>query len=623
MEKNLENKQEKKKVSLLRTLQNNIFALKIIWIASPFYFIVYLSSSIINGSLDFLSEGYLLRRIVNGIQRGDDMKEIFIFVAILAIVSLIIKTLFDYFWNVVSPVKQRRVTAYVEKMLFKKSSSVELACYENPEFYDKYVRAMDEANRRITAVISTLDSLLSKLIALSANSLLLFIIDPWLILFGLFPLLLGYFKRLDNIAGHEMELEKKPIFRRIGYVKRTFYMGEYAKEMRIGGMYANMLNDLKDTYKEFKRIQKKYGTKKAIYGYIQKIGLDVITILGAIIYSVYSVLIIGPENGGMLVGDCIVVIGSIGAISYSLNNLVQNLAEFGEHALFLEDVRFFLDYEIKINDGGTDLVPNEVLNKAKDNEPIMKVNNVSFKYEGSESNTIKNVSFTWNKGERIALVGCNGSGKTTLVKLLLRLYDVSDGEIILNGKNIKEYNIRSYRDCFSTVFQDFRMFSLTVKENVLLRPSDDSENDKVIEALKESGAYEKISTFENGLDTILTREFDDKGENLSGGEMQKLSLARVFADDTPFVLLDEPSSALDPIAEYNMFENMMRATEGRNVIFISHRLSSAVLADKVILMDKGEIKEIGTHSSLMALNGLYADMFHRQAENYLGKEGEM
>ena len=322
---------------------------------------------------------------------------------------------------------------------------------------------------------------------------------------------------------------------------------------------------------------------------------------------------IGSANGGMSIGDCIVVIGSIGTISYCLNNLVQNFAEFGEHALFLEDVRYFLDYETKLVGGNK---------KAPDESVVLEARGVSFRYDGSDKDTLHDVSFTLRKGERVALVGSNGSGKTTLVKLLLRLYDVSEGEILLDGENIKEYDLSSYRDCFGTVFQDFKMFSMSVKDNVLLRPSEKDEDEKVLSALRESGAYARVERMDKGIDTILTREFDDKGENLSGGEQQKLSLARIFADRTPFVLLDEPSSALDPIAEYTMFENMMRATEGRSVIFISHRLSSAVLADRVFLMDGGTIAEIGTHQDLMALGGKYAEMFHRQAENYLGESYE-
>ena len=609
--KKKEKKEKKKKLPLGRTVSNNMFALRAIFAASPLYLLVYLGSSFIYGTVEFLSEGYLLRMIVNGIEGGRSVESIVLFVVILATVSLTSFTALSWFWNVISPIEQRKVGAHIEKMLFSKASRVELACYEDPVFYDKYVKAMDEAYDRMLKVMYTLDDLIARFIALFANSLLLFVIDPVLILFGLFPLVLGVFRRLENVASHDLESEKKQVNRRAEYVKRTFYLGEYAKEMRSGGMYGNMLRDLRATFEEYKRITKKYGLKKAIYGYIQRFGLEVVTILGATLYSVWSAMVVGSANGGMSVGDCIVVIGSIGTISYCLNNLVQNFAEFGEHALFLEDVRYFLDYEIKLV-GGERTAPTESVE--------LEVRDLSFRYGGSEKDTLHDISFTLHKGERIALVGSNGSGKTTLVKLLLRLYDASEGEILMDGVNIKEYDLEAYRDCFGTVFQDFKMFSLSVKDNVLLRPSVDGDDQRVKDALVESGASVRVERMEKGIDTTLTREFDDKGENLSVGEQQKLSLARVFADRTPFVLLDEPSSALDPIAEYKMFENMMRATEGRSVIFISHRLSSAVLADRVLLMDGGTVAECGTHSELLAKNGIYADMFRRQAENYLGSE---
>ena len=604
-------KEKKKRLPLGQTVSNNIFALKMIAKASPLYLFVYLGSSFVYGILGFLSETYLLRRIVNGVSSGEPIEYILRYVIILGIVCLVSYLALQWFWNVKSAIEQRKIGAYVERMLFKKASEVELACYENPNFYDKYVKAMDEAHNRMLKVMYTLDNLIYRIIALTANSFLLFIIDPWLILFGLFPLLLGIFRRLENIANHKQETEMKPINRRNNYIQRTFYLGEYAKEMRIGGMWGNMLRDLRESYRDYKRLALKYGTRRAVFGYIQRIGLEVITVLGATLYAVYSALVIGNANGGMSIGDCIVVLSSISTISYCLNYLVQNLAEFGEHALFLSDIRYFLDYSPRIV-GTTQPVPS--------NGGRIEVKNLSFRYEGNEKDTLSDISFTLEKGERIALVGSNGSGKTTLVKLLLRLYDPSSGEVVLDGKNIKEYSLESYRGSFGTVFQDFKMFSMSVMDNVLLRPSLSEERKTVEDALRESGAYEKISQFDKGIDTVLTREFDDKGENLSIGEQQKLSLARVFAERTPFVLLDEPSSALDPIAEYKMFENMMRATEGRSVIFISHRLSSATLADKVILMKDGKIAEIGTHAALMERGGEYATMFKRQAENYLGQE---
>lgn len=602
-------KQKKEKLSFKKTLSNNLFALKAIWQGSPSYLIIYLGSSFVYGILGFLTNTYLLRKIVNEVSNGGSVDGIINYTIVLSITCLISYTALHWYWNVGSLPAVRKIGADIEKKLFVQAARVELACYETPSFYDKYVRAMDEAYNRMISVMRSLDRLINKLIALAANSLLLFVIDPWLILFGLFPLVLGVFRRLENVAKHDFEVEIKPINRRKDYVKRTFYLGEYAKEMRIGGMYASLLRDLKGTLKDFKKVLRKYGFKRMIYMYIRTTGLEIVTILGATLYAVWSTM----QRGTMQVGDCIVVLSSIGTISYMLSDLMQNLAEFGEHALFLDDVRFFLDYTPKIADGETEI---------PESTGDLVVKNLYFKYEGCEKDILKNINFTWKKGERIALVGSNGSGKTTLVKLLLRLYDPTSGEISLNGQNIKDFKAQDYREMYSTVFQDFKVFSLNIKENVLMRITEDGDDELVTSALKESGVYDKVSTIENGLDAILTREFDDKGVNLSIGEQQKLSLARVFATDTPFVILDEPSSALDPIAEYEMFENMMRATNGRSVIFISHRLSSAVLADRVLLMENGEIAECGTHAELIKKNGKYADMFHRQAENYLGSEVE-
>jgi ATP-binding cassette subfamily B protein len=288
--------------------------------------------------------------------------------------------------------------------------------------------------------------------------------------------------------------------------------------------------------------------------------------------------------------------------------MVQYLAEFNEHALYIEDVRYFLAYEPTIKEDPT--AP-----EAESGDVEFK--NVSFKYEGAERESLRDINFRIADGERIALVGRNGSGKTTLVKLLLRLYDPTEGEVTLNGKSAKDYRLSSWRALFGSVFQDFKLFSLSVKENVVLRLPRDGDDETVTEALKESGAWKKIETLERGIESTMTREFDDEGVNLSIGEQQKVSLARIFAEKTPFVVLDEPSSALDPIAEYEMYKNMMEACENCGMIFISHRLSSAVMADRIYMLENGEVIEVGTHGELMAKNGKYADMFRKQAENYV------
>ncbi|MBQ9131788.1 MAG: ABC transporter ATP-binding protein, partial [Clostridia bacterium] len=472
---------------------------------------------------------------------------------------------------------------------------------------DKYVKAMDEALDRVRNVMGTLDNLIWNIISLLCNSLLLFVIDPWLIVFGVFPLVLGFVRRWGNRLKHDHAAADKFLKRRNQYVRRTFYLNDYAKEMRIGGMHERMLRELTEVYRDAKALWRKYGIKRGIARFLQNAGLEVVTVLGAMTYAVWRT----TGVGAMSIGDCIVILNSIGTISYCLNTMVQTFAEFGEHALFLEDVRYFLDYEPKMQEDPTAPV-------ALGGDIVME--HVDFRYEGAEEDTLHDISLHIKVGEHIALVGQNGSGKTTLVKLLLRLYDPTGGVIRLDGRDIKEYRLSSYRDHYSCVLQDFKVFSLSVRENVVLRRPCEEDAALVTDALHESGAWGKIETLEAGIESTLTREFDDEGINLSVGEQQKVSLARVFAERTPCVILDEPSSALDPIAEHLMFENMMRAAHGRSVIFISHRLSSAVDADRIYLMDHGRITEMGSHRELMEKNGRYAEMFRLQAENYIGRE---
>jgi len=201
------------------------------------------------------------------------------------------------------------------------------------------------------------------------------------------------------------------------------------------------------------------------------------------------------------------------------------------------------------------------------------------------------------------------------------LYDPSDGEILLNGENIKNYRLSSYRELFGTVFQDYRLFATTIAENVMLRGNiTDDDRETVKDALLKSGIYAKVETFPGSVDTTVTKEFDDSGAVFSGGEAQKISIARIFAGKQEIVIMDEPTSALDPIAEQEMYCNMFEACEGKTVIFISHRLSSATMADRVYMFENGKIVEQGTHSELLKMNGKYADMWHKQADTYADTE---
>lgn len=248
---------------------------------------------------------------------------------------------------------------------------------------------------------------------------------------------------------------------------------------------------------------------------------------------------------------------------------------------------------------------------------------VSFTYTGSKSPVIQNLSLHISKGERIALVGENGAGKTTLVKLLMGLYPIREGSITIDDVDIQEYNKQEYHKHFGTVFQDLQIFSLPLSHNVLMKePENEEERQLVVESLEKAQFGDKLKTLPQGIDSMVTKEFDENGFICSGGQAQKIAIARVFAKDPDIVILDEPSSALDPIAEYNMYKNMMEASEGKTVFFISHRLSSARIADRIYFLEHGQIVETGTHDELMELDGKYAEMFQLQAKNYKEKQQE-
>jgi ATP-binding cassette subfamily B protein len=286
-------------------------------------------------------------------------------------------------------------------------------------------------------------------------------------------------------------------------------------------------------------------------------------------------------------------------------------------------------FEPQIKDGITEIPEFESL----------ELRNVSFSYEFSAhpkyrfhdedykapkkedgKNVLRNVNMTIRKEDKIAIVGYNGAGKTTLIKLIMRLYDPTEGEILYNGVNIKNYEPNAYRRMIGTVFQDFKIFATSIAENVMNGDYRESDRETVLSALKAADFTDKLDTLEDGINTHLTREFNNKGTNLSGGESQKIAISRVFAKNYPIVIMDEPSSALDPLAEYNLNQSILHNTEGKTVIFISHRLSTTRIADKIYMFDTGSLIEEGSHEELLSMNGKYAEMFRVQSEKYRESE---
>ena len=606
----IEDKTKKKKLKLPigRIISDNIFMLKLIMKAAPLLLISDLLLSVLNAVINFISNAYLLRYALNGINEGKSFGEIALFVALCYSVQLVYWSVSDAYYNLYYDKRWQDVLRELHRMVYKKATEVELGCYENPDYYDSMAKAIDECARRAWEVRCAVINMIWRITSFSANIGLLIIIDPILLLFVLIPICAAPFQAKKNKLGYERDMETKEVYRRRDYSRRTFYLSDYSKEMRLSGMPHLMLTRFKESGEKIIDIIGKYGVTLAALGYIISECNHVLSPLGATFYAAWQTL----KSGSMGYGDCIVVVNSIENVAFTLTNSTGDLLKFQENALYIENLRSFLDYEPKIVDG------DKPLPKGGD----IVLNGVSFKYDGSDKYVLKNVSMRFGAKEKIAIVGHNGAGKTTLVKLLLRLYD-AEGSIAFGDTELRELKVDEYRDIFSSVMQDYHVFALTAAENVLLRRRVDGDDELVVSSLKNGGLYDKVKAFSKGINTVMTKEFDEAGEVLSGGEAQKLAISHVYSKKNRFVILDEPSSALDPIAEHEMYESMTRACSDCGMIFISHRLSSAVMADRIYLMENGEVAETGTHAELLAKNGKYAEMFRKQAENYMEGESEI
>ena len=603
------------RLSLRRVLQNNLFMLGMIRRAAPAYIFIDVILDLLWSVIEFFSGSFLLKVVVDHLGEGGDPATLAWFIVGMFLIHVTVFFAQQIFWQIYAPISQRRLSLAIKKALYTQMRAVELSCYENPAYYEKYVKAMNEAEDRAFNVLWSLERLFGQVFSLTANSLLLWSIDPLLILFALIPFAVGFIRKARNKIAFKENNDIQKLAWKANYIQRGFYLQDYAKEMRLTGMSDKLLGDLDETTVEVEKIKRRYGIRTAALDYTCRVSHEVVTILGACLYAVHATLV----RGTIGVGDCIVVLNSIGSVSGYLQGLVTNLVSFHEHALYIENLRSFLDYEPKIKEN-----PDGILARGG----TIEVKGLRYRYDGAETDTLRDITLRIAPGEKIALVGQNGSGKSTFVKLLLHLYEPTGGEITMDGVPMNDHTLHSWRDTFKPVFQDYRTFALSVAENILMRPmrtdpeGEAADRALVEHALRESGAYDRVMKMPHGMDTVLTREFDDKGEVLSGGEAQKIALSRVFASDSPVVILDEPTSALDPVAEYQLFENMMQACADRAVVFISHRLSSAVPADRVYLFEEGRIVESGTHKELMERGGHYADMFHKQAESYRATDAE-
>ena len=609
MKKEKEQKQKKKRIDWKRTFKNNGYMLGLIIKACPGVPILALIATVLGSVHSFLLNTYLYQYALNALQEGKELKVVLITLGCMFGYS-VLYMLFESISSCYFELKYPKVEAYIQNLLQKKAVEVDLACFESSAFYDTYVKATSEATNRAYTVMNNILDVVWITINVVAVGTLIITIDPIFLILAFLPffctLLIG---KKRNRLQYDYNMRYREVARQRDYVRRTFYLNDFSKEMRLTEMWKVMYKRMHTSISEMKGIVNKYGYKLMFFRYLFDFVFDVVVYAGTIVLAAFKTLV--AKN--MLLGDCFVVINSISNVAGNVNYIGDVFFKLDENSLYVDNLRDFLEYEVHIaEDENAPVVPSF---------EKLELKNMTFRYEGQEKPALANVNLTVNVGEKIAIVGHNGAGKTTLVKLLQRLYDPSEGEILLNGENIKNWRLSSYRNLFGTVFQDYRLFATTVAENVMLRGDiTDEDRATVKDALERAGIYDKIESLSNGVDTSVTREFDKEGAMFSGGEAQKISIARIFAGKQEIVIMDEPTSALDPIAEQEMYRNMFEACEGKTVIFISHRLSSVTMADRVYMFENGEIIEQGTHSELLAMNGKFADMWHKQADTYADAE---
>ncbi len=493
----------------------------------------------------------------------------------------------------------------IQNELYKKARELDQSCYDDPEFYNDFIWAIRESDGRTVDIMENFSIFINRIVSSAVILGVLASMDPVVAVVLLVSVSLGIVinNKLNKIH-YDKNLEMNPINRKLGYISRVFYLQDYAKELRQGEIAKHLMNDYNVTTEEKRSCIKKYTGKIFGFSVAYSMITEVVSSAGITGYLILRYLV----DPTLSLGDFSASIMASFKLYWTIEDIGRFFNKFNEHSLYIEKVKRFIEYEPKIKGEKTEVPAFESLT----------IKNLSFAYPFTKDGkkVLEGLNFEIKKGEKIALVGYNGAGKTTLIKLLMRLYDTTDGEILYNGQSITEFAPEKYREHIGAVFQDYKVFAATVAENVMGDEYTDADEDAVMSALSAASFGEKLSKLPNGIHSQLTTEFNKDGVGLSGGESQKIAIARVFARPFELIIMDEPSSALDPIAEYELNQSILKNAEGRTVIFISHRLSTTRMADKIYMFDEGRIVESGSHDELMCLNGQYAEMYRVQAKKY-------
>ena len=513
--------------------------------------------------------------------------------------------------NIVQQLLQDRVSNQVQFLILEKANSLDLAFFENPEFYNKLRRAAEEANYKPVMMISQTFDLMRSIITLCSMVFLLLQLAWWLAVIAVVvPIPSFVASSRYGWIGYQRMRRQSPERRLLYYFNMMMTYDAFNKEIKL----FNLGNFFIRRYRQL--ANKLFDENKTIFvrRYMTSFFWTSLTIIAN--SAIYLYVAVQAVMGRITLGGLILYTQSAIQTGQSFQGVLDGVSNTYENNLFVSTLFEFLEYEPRIVSPPE---PHPVESGQGAGGLEIEFRNVSFTYPGKDPETeaaLKNVSVTIAAGEAVALVGRNGAGKTTLVKLLTRLYDPDEGEILIGGRNIKEYALEDLREQVGVIFQDYVDYYMSASENIGIgRLAAMEDRESIMDAAKKSGAHEVIERLPDSYETMLGRWFDE-GTQLSGGEWQKIALARAFIRNARILILDEPTSSLDAQAEYEVFAHFRELTGGKTAIFISHRFSTVRLADRILVLENGHIIENGSHRELIDLGGRYAALFNLQAEAY-------
>lgn len=549
----------------------------------------------------------VVQALINTIQSGNAIQDTLVYITVIAGLSLVIGAFDLAFEEIWTPIAAQKMRVNLHTVMFNKAISLDLSCYDNPKFFDEYVLINTHIIDRVWGMFNAIKTFFASIVGVTTLITIAFNMDVVGMVIGLASVIVSFiFDSRRDKRIHSRDVESTFYTRKRNYATRILSLPDYASELRVHPGFSHRMIEIYDEGVQGGLVVvQKYApsiiVNEALTYYLSTYFLIYGVYCG---YLVYKIAVLGELSIGDFVGMYQAVRLLRNQIMYVTYSAIPGIRQ---NSMCITRLRKFLEKKPSIVD------PEHPLPKPSEFNSLI-VRNAGFAYTEADQKVLNNICMEIRNKQRIAIVGYNGAGKTTLVKLLLRLYDVTEGEVELNEENIKHYNLTDYRDQFSTIFQDFCLYATTLAENVAM---DIKYNTAAIcLSLDQCGFSEKLATMEHGIETPLSKEFFDYGVQLSGGEAQKIAIARVLYKNRHIIIMDEATAALDPLSEYQLNRTIAEAACNSTIICISHRLSTTIHADCIYMLENGHIIESGTHTELMQQNGKYAEMFRVQAERY-------